>query len=89
MTQATVGNCLLPTSALAACGLLAGQASAAVYVQCPGDTNGDARSAEIADPRTSCASTSPPATASSNMADGKLLYIFGFSDVTGCRRHRP
>jgi FtsP/CotA-like multicopper oxidase with cupredoxin domain len=67
--------------ALAACGLLAGQAGAAVYVQCPGDTNGDGVP-ETPTPGVVCMHLGA-GDGFSTMADGKVLYGFGFSDLTG------
>jgi FtsP/CotA-like multicopper oxidase with cupredoxin domain len=56
----------------------------AVYVQCPGDTNGDAVP-ETSDPNVKCLHLSA-GDGFVTMADGTPLYIFGFSDVTG---HQP
>jgi len=67
--------------ALAACGLLAGQAGAAVYVQCPGDTNGDGVP-ETPTPGVVCKHLAA-GDGFSTMADGKVLYGFGFSEITG------
>ena len=80
MTSSDLRKRLLPT-ALAACVLLAGQAGAAVYVQCPGDTNGDAIS-ETPTPGVVCKHLGA-GDGFSSMADGKPLYGFGFSDLTG------
>jgi len=80
MTSSDLRKRLLPT-ALAACGLLAGQASAAVYVQCPGDTNGDGVP-ETPTPGVVCKHLGA-GDGFSSMADGKPLYGFGFSDLTG------
>ncbi|MDP1928204.1 MAG: multicopper oxidase domain-containing protein [Thiobacillus sp.] len=80
MTSSDLRKRLLPT-ALAACGLLAGQAGAAVYVQCPGDTNGDAIS-ETPTPGVVCKHLAA-GDGFSRMADDKPLYGFGFSDITG------
>jgi FtsP/CotA-like multicopper oxidase with cupredoxin domain len=71
---------LLPF-ALAAAGMLAGQAIAAVYVQCPGDGNGDAIP-DSPNPAVACKHLSA-GDGFSTMADGKVLYGFGFSDLTG------
>ena len=71
---------LLPL-AIGMCGVLAGHAGAAVYVQCPGDSNGDAIP-EVADPAVACKHLSA-GDGFSTMADGKVLYTFGFSDLTG------
>lgn len=56
-------------------------ASAGVYVQCPGDTNGDAVP-ETANPNIKCMHLSG-GDGFATMADGKQLYTFGFSDLTG------
>lgn len=80
MNSPDLRKLLLPL-ALAAYGLLAGQAGAAVYVQCPGDTNGDAI------PETPTAGVVCKHLGAgdgfSSMADGKPLYGFGFADLTG------
>lgn len=57
---------------------------AAVTVQCPGDTNGDARwtAGEVQPPNTQCFHLAA-GDGFVNMADGHLQYIFGFSDVAG------
>jgi FtsP/CotA-like multicopper oxidase with cupredoxin domain len=61
-----------------------GAARATVYVQCPGDTNGDARwtGAEVQPPRTACRHLTA-GDGFATMADGRQMYIFGFDDVTG------
>ncbi len=59
-------------------------AQGAAFVQCPGDTNGDAV-IDTPDPNHPNA-TCMHLTAGDgyvNMADGRLQYIFGFTDVTG------
>lgn len=58
-------------------------AHAAVFVQCPGDDDGDAV-IDQADParNVKCMHLSA-SDGFSNMADGKLQYIFGFKDITG------
>ena len=56
-------------------------ARADVIVQCPGDTNGDAIP-EIPLPNTQCQSIAG-SDGFSVMADGKIMYIFSFIDVTG------
>ena len=61
------------------------QAMAAVYVQCPGDTDGDAVpevGAPGYDPAVKCMHLAA-GDGFSTMADGKVVYGFGFSDVTG------
>ena len=60
------------------------QAEAAVNVQCPGDTNGDAviDAPNPAHPNARCMHLAA-GDGWSVMADGKSQYIFGFSDVTG------
>jgi hypothetical protein len=69
---------LLWPLALAVSGLLADSASAAVYVQCPGDTNGDAIP-DSPSPGIVCKHLAA-GDGFSSMADGKPLYGFGFSD---------
>jgi FtsP/CotA-like multicopper oxidase with cupredoxin domain len=56
-------------------------ASAGVYVQCPGDTNGDAIP-DGAPGNVKCMHLSG-GDGYSVMADGKQLYTFGFSNLTG------
>jgi FtsP/CotA-like multicopper oxidase with cupredoxin domain len=75
----------LPTLVAAALGAVTLQAGAAVYVQCPGDSNGDAVpevGAPGYDPSVKCRHLAA-GDGFSSMADGKPLYGFGFSDVTG------
>lgn len=56
---------------------------AAAYVQCPGDTNGDALvDAPIPGRQIVCKQLSG-GDGYVSMADGRTLYIFGFSDLTG------
>jgi len=57
---------------------------AAVSVQCPGDTDGDAQwtGSEVKPPNTECIHLTA-GDGFVSMADGKVLYTFGFSDVTG------
>lgn len=59
-------------------------ASAAVFVQCPGDTNGDARwtAGEVTPTKTTCKHLTA-GDGFITMADGRTLYTFGFADVTG------
>ena len=52
-----------------------------IYVQCPGDTNGDGVP-EVASPNVKCMHLAA-GDGFVTMADGKPLYTFGFSDVTG------
>ena len=52
-----------------------------VFVQCPGDINGDAM-LEIAMPGVICQHLAA-SDGFVTMADGRELYIFGFTDVTG------
>lgn len=74
-------------SAVLAClalGLLAQTTEAGVFVQCPGDTDGDGV-IDVADPqhpRAVCKHLTG-GDGFVKMADGRLQYIFGFSDVTG------
>ena len=65
-------------------------AGAAIVVQCPGDTNGDAipePGAPGYDPAVKCAHLSA-GDGFARMADGKVLYSFGFRDVTGKNTRR-
>ncbi len=57
---------------------------ASVEVQCPGDTNGDARwtGTEVRPPNTDCLHIAA-GDGFITMADGHPQYIFGFKDVTG------
>jgi FtsP/CotA-like multicopper oxidase with cupredoxin domain len=77
--------------ALAALGIAAAFAAmapaawAGVFVQCPGDTNGDAIpevGAPGYDPNVKCMHLSG-GDGFMVMADGKQIYTFGFSDLTG------
>jgi FtsP/CotA-like multicopper oxidase with cupredoxin domain len=54
----------------------------AVYVQCPGDTNGNAIPGPGAGANVKCMHLAA-GDGFVTMADGRLLYVFGFSDVTG------
>lgn len=64
--------------------VLAGGAHAAAFVQCPGDLDGDAviDRRDHLHPDAKCMHLAA-GDGFINMADGKLQYIFGFSDVTG------
>lgn len=59
-------------------------AQAAVFVQCPGDTDGDAviDTPDPDHPNARCMHISG-SDGFANMADGYLQYIFGFGDLTG------
>ena len=57
-------------------------AFAGVYVQCPGDTNGDAIPDGVPNPNLTCMHLSG-GDGFTVMADGKQLYTFGFSNLTG------
>ena len=59
-------------------------ARAAVFVQCPGDTNGDAQwtGSEVRPPNTYCKHLTG-GDGFATMADGRVMYIFGFDDITG------
>jgi FtsP/CotA-like multicopper oxidase with cupredoxin domain len=72
---------MLVTLTLAACGAWSTGAQSAAYVQCPGDTNGDAVP-EVANPAVKCMHLSA-GDGFVRMADGRVLYNFGFSDLTG------
>lgn len=62
-------------------------AYAAAYIQCPGDTNGDAIIDNPGDPELAGRDVKCQSITGGDgfirMADGKELYIFSFSDVTG------
>ncbi|HEY0721271.1 MAG TPA: multicopper oxidase domain-containing protein [Gammaproteobacteria bacterium] len=58
-------------------------AGAAVYVQCPGDTNGDAIPDGAYDPNKLKCMHLTGGDGFVTMADGTQQYIFGFNDVTG------
>ncbi len=81
MNSVKLRKLVLPL-ALAACGLSATQAVAAVFVQCPGDTNGDAIPDTAVDPSVKCLHLAA-GDGFSTMADGKVVYGFGFANVTG------
>jgi FtsP/CotA-like multicopper oxidase with cupredoxin domain len=80
MSSVKLRKLLLPL-ALAALGATALPAGAAVFVQCPGDTNGDAIP-ETAMPGVVCKHLAA-GDGFATMADGRVLYTFGFADVTG------
>lgn len=67
--------------ALVAMGAAALPAGAAVFVQCPGDTNGDAVP-DSPTPGVVCKHLTA-GDGFATMADGRVLYTFGFADVTG------
>jgi FtsP/CotA-like multicopper oxidase with cupredoxin domain len=74
---------LLLATALAAALAAPGRAAAGVMVQCPGDVDGDAiPDGEEPDPGVVCKHLTA-GDGFAVMADGKELYTFGFSDVTG------
>lgn len=58
------------------------QANAAVYVQCPGDNNGDGVPEGPPNDAVKCMHLSA-GDGFITMADGKLQYMFGFGDLTG------
>jgi len=74
----------LPIAVAAALGAIAPQVGAAVFVQCPGDANGDATwsGGEVRPPNVVCKHLAA-GDGFSRMADGRALYGFGFSDATG------
>jgi FtsP/CotA-like multicopper oxidase with cupredoxin domain len=55
-----------------------------IVVQCPGDANGDARwtGTEVQPPNVACKHIAG-GDGFATMADGTILYVFSFSDVTG------
>lgn len=81
MSSVNLRKLLLPL-ALAALGAVALPASAAVFVQCPGDTNGDAVPDGVPVPGVVCKHLTA-GDGFVTMADGRVLYTFGFNDVTG------
>jgi FtsP/CotA-like multicopper oxidase with cupredoxin domain len=80
MNSVNLRKWMLPF-ALAACGLSVPQAHAAVFVQCPGDTNGDGVP-ENPQPNVFCKHLTA-GDGFATMADGRIQYIFSFDDVTG------
>jgi len=82
---------LLVTLAVAAAFGAAAPAGAAVFVQCPGDTDGDAAwtGTEVAPANTTCMHLTAGdgfismADKSTDFPQGRPLYTFGFADVTG------
>ncbi len=74
---------LLPVAAAIALGASA-SAGAAVFVQCPGDNNGDAQwtDTEVKPAKTACKHLTA-GDGFITMADGRTIYTFGFADVTG------
>ena len=83
MTAKTFRKLMIPLAVAAAFGAAA-PAGAAVFVQCPGDTNGDAAwtGTEVAPANTTCMHLTA-GDGFISMADGRPLYTFGFADVTG------
>jgi FtsP/CotA-like multicopper oxidase with cupredoxin domain len=72
---------LLSTLTLLACCTWAAEAGAAAFVQCPGDANGDAVP-DVPNPAIKCMHLSA-GDGFARMGDGRVLYTFGFSDLTG------
>ena len=83
MTKQQFRALLKPVTVLTGA-LLTAPVYAAVYVQCPGDTNGDAviDAPSASHPNAKCKHLTA-GDGFISMADGKPLYMFGFSDVTG------
>jgi FtsP/CotA-like multicopper oxidase with cupredoxin domain len=84
MSARTFRKLLLPVAVAAALGVSA-TAGAAVYVQCPGDEDGDAKwvsPGETQPANTTCKHLTA-GDGFITMADGRNLYTFGFTDVTG------
>jgi FtsP/CotA-like multicopper oxidase with cupredoxin domain len=83
MITKTFRKALIPLAVAAALGA-SGSAGAAVFVQCPGDTNGDATwtNGEVQPAKTVCKHLTA-GDGFITMADGRNLYTFGFADVTG------
>jgi len=90
MTTNTFRRLLLPLAVAAACGVAA-PAGAAVFVQCPGDTNGDGTwgPGETKPANTTCMHLTAGdgfismADKSEAFPQGRPLYTFGFKNVTG------
>ena len=86
MNTLILGKWLVPLT-VAAVFAVSQQAKAGVYVQCPGDTDGDAKwdtLGEIQPPNTRCMHISS-GDGYSVMGDGKQLYTFGYFDLTGIK----
>ena len=82
MSSVKLRKLLLPLALAAAFVATSVPAGAAVFVQCPGDTNGDAVPDAPGDPNVVCKHLAA-GDGFVTMADGRVLYTFGFSDVTG------
>ena len=82
MSTVNLRNMLFPLALSAALTATAIPAGAAVFVQCPGDTNGDAVPDGAPVPGVVCKHLAA-GDGFATMADGRVLYTFGFSDVTG------
>ncbi|MDP3400066.1 MAG: multicopper oxidase domain-containing protein, partial [Brevundimonas sp.] len=82
MSPVNLRKLLLPLALAAAFSATAVPAGAAVFVQCPGDTNGDAVPDAAGDPNVVCKHLTA-GDGFVTMADGRVLYTFGFSDITG------
>ncbi|MDD5364929.1 MAG: multicopper oxidase domain-containing protein [Gallionellaceae bacterium] len=80
MISNTFRKLYLPLAVAATLGISA-SAGAAVFVQCPGDTNGDGVP-ESPQPNTYCKHLTA-GDGFVTMADGRQMYIFSFTDVTG------
>jgi FtsP/CotA-like multicopper oxidase with cupredoxin domain len=83
MIAKTFRKLLLPVAVATALGVSA-SAGAAVFVQCPGDSDMDAQwtGGEVRPPNTTCKHLTA-GDGFISMADGRSLYSFGFADVTG------
>jgi len=78
-----LGRLVLP-ALVAATFALPGAARAGVFVQCPGDTNGDARwTGTERQPANTVCKHLTAGDGFVTMADGRKMYTFGFDDVTG------
>jgi FtsP/CotA-like multicopper oxidase with cupredoxin domain len=84
MRRATfVSNLVALASVIAWASPVSAQAnSGSVFVQCPGDSNGDAIPDGPPDQNVKCMHLTG-GDGFITMADGRLMYIFGFADVTG------
>jgi Putative multicopper oxidases len=82
MRTNTLRELLLPLAAAAAFGAASVPAHAAVFVQCPGDTNGDAVPDGPGDPNVVCKHLTA-GDGFATMGDGQVKYIFSYHDITG------
>src|SRR5512145_1846416 len=82
MSSVKLRKLLLPLALAATFAATAVPAGAAVFVQCPGDTNGDAVPDAPGDPNVVCKHLAA-GDGCVTMADGRVLYTCGLCDVAG------